>query len=110
MEHINVEIKAKTKDLTQISEYLFHHKVVFTGIDYQTDTYFKASAGRLKLQHGNVENALIFYKRENLFGTKRSDIILQNMEPDNKLWGILTESMGVVVEVKKKWEIFLSGM
>jgi predicted adenylyl cyclase CyaB len=104
--HINIEIKAKCKDYSQIRNILHTLNADFKGVDYQTDTYFRVNNGRLKLREGNIENHLIFYQRENSSGLKQSDVILFKTEPSSSLKEILKQSLGVLVEVKKQREIY----
>ena len=78
----------------------------FVGEDQQIDTYFKVEKGRLKLREGNIENALIFYERENTAGAKSSNILLYKHAPDAALKAILTTTMGVKVVVEKQRRIY----
>ena len=59
----NFEWKAQVQDLLQAEQKLLQLSPRFIGIDLQTDTYFNAAQGRLKLRQGNIENALIHYER-----------------------------------------------
>ena len=77
------------------------------GTDLQTDTYFKVGNGRLKLREGNIENALIFYNRENIAGPKMSQVnLFQVNEDSDMLKQILINANGIKVVVKKKREIW----
>lgn len=106
MGHINIEIKARCNNQNEIRKILKSRKADFKGIDHQIDTYFKVSFGRLKLREGEIENYLIFYKRENKKGPKKSQIILFKSNPSSPLKQILVKSLGVLVIVDKKREIF----
>ena len=106
MPHLNIEIKAKCSDPDFIRKYLISHKADFKGTDEQTDTYFNATKGRLKLREGNIENNLIFYERNNQAGPKSSQFNLVKIEDAKGLKDVLTRSMGVKVIVKKKREIY----
>lgn len=68
------------------------------------DNYFKVNRGRLKLREGNIENALIYYEREDSRGPKKSEVILCQ-DPASPLKDILSKAMGVVV-VDKQREIY----
>jgi adenylate cyclase class IV len=70
---LNIEIKAKTSDLEFIRDYLKTNKAEFKGTDFQVDTYFNVSHGRLKLREGNIENNLIYYERQDIAGAKESN-------------------------------------
>lgn len=105
MNHINVEIKARCIDQDAIRQYL-QTKGDFKGTDHQIDTYFKIPDGRLKLREGNIENSLIFYKRNDQEGPKQSDVSLFHTEPGSALKGLLVQSIGVLAVVDKKREIY----
>lgn len=87
MKQLNIEIKAKCTD-------------------HQIDTYFRAHSGRLKLREGTIENALIYYERENKKGPKQSDIIMYKSVFNPSLKEILTRALGVLVVVDKQREIY----
>jgi len=82
------------------------HKADFKGTDHQTDTYFNAGQGRLKLREGNIENNLIAYARENRQGPKNSNFCLVKVEDAKGLKEALIRSLGIKVIVEKKREIY----
>ncbi len=106
MGHINIEIKAKTNNQERIREILKSRNADFKGVDHQIDTYFNVNFGRLKLREGNIENYLIYYDREDKSGPKQSNIILYKTNQQSSLKDILTESLGVLVVIDKKREIY----
>lgn len=106
MAHLNVEIKAKCKDASFVRDYLQQHKAEFRGTDLQTDTYFHVQHGRLKLREGNIENNLIYYKRNNLAGPKSSHFKLVKVEDSAGLKEALSAALGIKVVVKKIREIY----
>lgn len=106
MGHLNVEIKAKCNNHEKIRNILVSKKADFRGKDHQIDTYFKTNNGRLKLREGNIENFLIFYKRENKAGPKKSKVILFKSEPKSSLKEILQKSFEILAVVDKKREIY----
>ncbi len=102
---INSEIKVQVKDLTLFRERLNQLGADFKGTDHQKDTYFKVSQGRLKLREGNIENALIFYDRDDDSFPKKSRIILvRSSTPE--LREILFRSLEILVVVEKQREIY----
>ncbi len=109
--HINVEIKAKSGNQEAIRELLKSKGADFKGVDHQTDTYFKAKDGRLKMREGNIENSLIYYQRENKAGPKQSDVILYKTEAESgsSLKRILEHALEVRVVVDKTREIYFIG-
>jgi adenylate cyclase, class 2 len=106
MAFLNVEIKAKCNHVLLVREYLLTHHARFVGIDEQTDTYFDVAAGRLKLREGNIENNLIYYKRQNQAGPKESHFTLVKIEDAAGLKEVLSQSTGIKVVVHKKREIY----
>jgi len=106
MSHLNVEIKAHCNNHDKIRKILDSKGADFKGIDHQIDTYFKVNKGRLKLREGNIENYLIFYERENKKGPKQSKVNLFKNKPGSSLKEILSKSLGILVIVDKKREIY----
>jgi len=102
----NFEFKAKVNAIEPFEEKLLSLNPVFHGIDHQIDTYFNASIGRLKLREGNIENSLINYDRENISGSKKSEIILYQHNPNPALKSILTKQLGIKVIVDKQRKIY----
>ena len=106
MEIKNIEFKARVTNLQDIEKKLLSLKPIFIGIDEQLDTYFSVPTGRLKLREGNIENALIWYKRANTADAKLSTILLYNHKPDGALKQILTLLHGIKVVVQKTRKIY----
>ncbi|MCW4020995.1 MAG: class IV adenylate cyclase [Candidatus Bathyarchaeota archaeon] len=106
MVHVNIEVKARCADPAQVRRVLRSQNAVFIGTDHQVDTYFNVSHGWLKLREGAIENFLIFYDREDEKGPKQSNVILFKPDPDSSIKEILVRSLGVLVVVDKRREIF----
>ena len=106
MNHINIEIKAKSKNSGGIRKILKQRKARFVGTDHQIDTYFKINSGRLKLREGNIENCLIYYQRQDKKGPKQSDVVLYRSIPKSTLKDILAKALGIFKVVDKKREIY----
>jgi len=106
---VNIEIKARCSNPQVIASSLLELGADHKGTDHQVDTYFRVSSGRLKLREGNIENNLIYYKRSDQDGPKRSDVVLYPANPDHGLKQILTDTMGVLVVVDKKRDIYFIG-
>ena len=100
-----VEIKARCNDQERIRSILTGLGSDCRGVDHQIDTYFKVPEGRLKLRQGNIENALIFYRRPDQAGPKQSDVILHPTHTGDTLLTLLEASLGVLVKVDKMREI-----
>lgn len=102
----NFEFKAKVDDIEKYETKLLTLNPTFQGLDHQVDTYFNVSKGRLKLREGNIENSLINYDRENISGSKESQIILYQHQPNIALKNILTKQLGILAIVDKKRKIY----
>src|SRR5436190_9868018 len=103
---LNIEFKAKCKDLKKAENILLQYAPIFKGTDHQIDTYFNVPSGRLKLREGNIENALIHYERENTAGSKSSHVLLYQHQPDKALKEILIKTLGIKAIVDKKRKIY----
>jgi len=106
MSFINIEIKAYCHNPDFVRQILRQQHATFKGADHQIDTYFHCHRGRLKLRQGDIENHLIHYHREDKTGPKQSAVTLYQPQPDSSLKEILTRSLGVLVVVDKKREIY----
>ena len=106
MTHLNIEFKAATNNLKEMEEKLLSLNSVFIGEDHQKDTYYNVAEGRLKLREGNIENALIWYQREDTAGAKQSDILLYKHAPDDALKKILIKLHGIKIIVDKIRKIY----
>ncbi|HNV86478.1 MAG TPA: class IV adenylate cyclase [Candidatus Omnitrophota bacterium] len=106
MGHLNVEIKARCGTQDAVRDILKSAGADFRGTDYQTDTYFRTSRGRLKLREGRIENCLVFYEREDRKGPKESRVILFPTEARSPVREILEKACGVLVRVEKEREIY----
>ncbi|MEO1257930.1 MAG: class IV adenylate cyclase [Bacteroidota bacterium] len=107
--HLNVEIKAHCKNPDKVLAELNKRKAKFIGEDHQVDTYFNVENGRLKLREGNIENALIYYERDNQAGPKNSQVHLYKCGQDSALKDVLTASLKIFKTVDKKRKIFFIG-
>jgi adenylate cyclase class 2 len=105
-QHINVEIKAHSADNGKIRNYLKANATHALGVDQQTDTYFNCHDGRLKLRQGNIENSLIYYRRPDTSGPKKSEVDLVKLAPKNNMRSLLAKSNGIKVVVSKSREIY----
>jgi predicted adenylyl cyclase CyaB len=104
--HINVEFKAYCNFPDKIREILKIQGADYKGRDHQVDIYFNVPNGRLKLRKGNIENSLISYQREDIAGSKQSNVHLFHIEPGTSLEEILTTTLGVKVVVDKQRDIY----
>jgi adenylate cyclase, class 2 len=106
MQRTNFEFKARVDNIELAQQKLLQLNPIYKGEDHQIDTYFNVPTGRLKLREGNIENALIFYERENVGGAKQSNVLLYQHKLDVGLKNILIKTNGVKAIVDKKRKIF----
>lgn len=113
MGSLSLEIKARCSDPGRIRKILLARGASFKGLDSQVDTYFRVPSGRLKLREGNIENALIYYKRTDQKKSKKCDSLLWRpcelgdcLPPMRSLKRILGTACGILAVVDKKREIY----
>ena len=106
MDALNIEIKAKCRNIGAIREILLAENARFVGLDHQIDTYYAVPNGRLKLRQGNIEKALIHYQRANIQGPKESQVKFYRLPKASELSDILQNALGVLTVVDKKREIY----
>ena len=104
--HLNVEIKSKCTDPLEIRSLLENRNAIYKGLDHQIDTYFNVKEGRLKLREGTIENALVFYKRDDQEGPKESKVTLYSVSKGASLKQMLVESLGILAIVDKERHIY----
>ena len=106
---VSIEIKARCADPARIRKILKSRRADFKGLDHQIDTYFKVPAGRLKIREGNIENALIYYKRTNQKGSKRCDAVLHECTDTHPIKKIFEKTCSILAIVDKRREIYFIG-
>lgn len=106
MAHVNIEIKARCADPDRVRDALKGAGAAAHGTDRQTDTYLNVPRGRLKLREGNIENALVFYERDDEAGPKQSDVTLCRVSPQSEIKATLLAALGTLVVVEKWREIY----
>ena len=103
---INIEIKAACANPDHIREVLKNENADFIGTDRQVDTYFRVETGRLKLREGNIENALIYYVRDDLSIPKKAAGSVVLTEKGSGLKELLARALGILTIVDKMREIY----
>ena len=105
---INIEIKARCEDIERAEENLNALGAGPAGTFHQKDTYFKVAEGRLKLRElGPDEGHLIYYKREDVPGPKRSDYEIAFTSDPEAMCRMLREILGAWVQVEKVRQVWL---
>jgi len=103
---INFEFKALTNKLESLEQKLLRLNPIYTGEDNQVDIYFNVKHGRLKLREGNIENALIYYERPDIYGPKKSDVLIYEHTASPNFKTLLTRVHGIKTIVEKKRKIY----
>ena len=108
MKKLSIEMKARSRDLERVRVILARHNARCVGTDTQTDTYFRVDRGRLKLRQGPIENALIFYQREDRAAARASNLHLVELDAAHAehVRLLLDQALGVVTVVRKTREIY----
>ncbi|MFQ5951393.1 MAG: class IV adenylate cyclase [Candidatus Geothermarchaeales archaeon] len=103
-----VEIKARIADLDETREGLTKLGASPAGTVHQRDTYFNTPRGRLKLRQAaeTEEATLIYYRREDVSGPKRSDVTLLEIPEPSLFQELFEEALGVKAVVTKRREVF----
>ncbi len=106
MKRLNFEFKARLADEPRVREQLKRLHARFIGTDHQIDTYFNVPGGRLKVREGRIENALIFYRRNNAPRARQSAVEITLLPRPNSLRAILARALGTLAVVDKRREIY----
>ena len=105
---INIEIKARYTDHDRVKQILSSLGAGPAAVFQQKDTYFNVSDGRLKLRQMAIdEGQLIHYRRDDASGPKRSDYEISATSDPDALRSILTELMGMWIEIEKTRQVWL---
>jgi len=104
----NLEIKARLADRGAARANIQQLATDRIGQQVQTDTYFNARSGRLKLREITGRNAqLIWYDRPDLLEPKTSRYHLADVNDPETVKAAIAAALGVRCIVKKRREIFL---
>ena len=107
---INVEIKARVKDIDALRDNVEVNCDKFSGLIEQEDIFFNVESGRLKLRilaadHGQ----LIFYQRPDRFGPKVSEYHISETAEPEKLKSVLSKALGIRGVVRKERHLYWIG-
>jgi adenylate cyclase class 2 len=104
----NLELKASVSSGELTRGLAYRCGARFQGILLQVDTYFCVPHGRLKLRETIGQGAeLIFYERPETKSERWSTYSTVSVPDPGALKQQLASALGVLVEVKKKRELFL---
>ncbi|XP_031622809.1 uncharacterized protein LOC116340453 isoform X2 [Contarinia nasturtii] len=106
----NIEIKARIANDAEFERRVETAKKLTNTngeILSQRDVFYKVCSGRLKLRTENGKAMLIQYARPDVSGPKLSEFDVLAVEDADKLDRMLSNSVGVIGEVKKSRYLFL---
>lgn len=106
MGHLNVEFKARCRAPDAVLRTLHELGAQRVGTDEQTDVYYRADAGRLKLRRGSIENHLIHYERPDSAEPGESAVRLVPVGTGRDLDELLDAALRRDVVVVKRRQIF----
>ncbi len=104
----NIELKARCADLAAARRTALALGARPAGVLEQTDTFFRAPGGRLKLRETNDAPAqLIPYARPDEPGAKQSEYVVLPVEQPDAARRLLTRILGAAGVVRKRRELLL---
>jgi len=106
----NIEIKARVADAAALMNRALEVATAPPHTITQTDTFFKAPRGRLKVREfGDGTGELIFYDRPDAGGPKTSDYVISPTADGAGLRALLSKSLGVRGVVRKQRVLLMAG-
>jgi predicted adenylyl cyclase CyaB len=106
----NVEIKARLRDAAGVRQRAEELAGGPPEVIPQTDTFFQASHGRLKLREfADGSGELIHYERPDAAGPKESRYTIVHVEHADPLRRALTDALGVRCVVRKTRTLLMAG-
>lgn len=107
---VNVEIKARIKDVEQVRRTAEALSDTPCQVLDQEDTFFGSKAGRLKLrQRPDSYGELIFYERPDSAEPKPSEYVIYRSSNPELLKEMLSAAVGTIGVVKKRRLLYLVG-
>jgi homotetrameric cytidine deaminase len=109
MSRVNLELKAHDRDPDATAGRCLALGATDGGVLRQTDTYFVARRGRLKLrvEEGALGGELIAYRRDDATEAVNSGYVLAAVAAPEELAEALDAALGTVVVVSKRRHLFL---
>jgi predicted adenylyl cyclase CyaB len=105
----NIEIKARVKNFEALQQQVEAISDTPVEVIPQTDTFFHAPQGRLKLRELTTRGELIYYERQNVSGPKQSNYMLSRTDDPQSLEALLAAALGVRGVVKKIRYLYMVG-
>lgn len=106
----NIEIKARVRDVPRIRALATALSDTPATEIQQHDTFFQVPTGRLKLRQFSADKGeLIFYRRPDVAGAKRSDYLIAPSDSPERLLEVLSAALGAQQSVVKTRTLFQVG-
>ena len=107
---VNIEIKARIKDLSRIRGLLEELRDTSCEAVVQEDIFFYTPKGRLKLRVLAPDfGELIYYERENVSGPRPSNYLIVASTDPGSLRALLSGALGVRGIVRKQRRLYMAG-
>ena len=104
----NLEIKAVVAKPNALARRVAELPARLASDERQTDTYFHADSGRLKLrERSGAGSDLIFYRRRETSAKRVSDYFLYRVSDPRRLKRFLADSFGIRVVVAKRRAVYM---
>jgi homotetrameric cytidine deaminase len=104
---VNVELKARCRDLDALAARCLAIGASDSATLHQRDTYFHAGRGRLKLRSSGSDAELIAYRRPDDPDPTESNYVLAPLSHPDEMIEALDGALGTVVVVDKRRRLFL---
>jgi adenylate cyclase, class 2 len=107
----NIEIKVRCPDLAAVRERVLDLGALHQWTHHDTDTYFRARHGRLKLRETRDTSGatLIAYERPDDASSRLSHYQLLPVDDPATLTALLSDTLGVLATVVKTRNLYLYG-
>jgi predicted adenylyl cyclase CyaB len=106
----NVEIKAKIADAAGLAARLSELEAESLGTLDQTDSFFAAASGRLKLREcAGREAELIHYHRDDATAPRESNYEIAPVAEPERLKALLGAALGLLGVVRKRRRLYMMG-
>jgi predicted adenylyl cyclase CyaB len=103
----DVTIKARLTEPLNVERILKNLNAQFIGIDFQKDTYFHVSKGKLKLRTGTIENLITHYERISDGQAERTIVYHYDLNPTGSEIEALFKKYQPLKTIEKKRKIYL---
>jgi len=104
----NIEIKCRCADLAAVCRKAEELGARDAGVLIQSDTFFHASLGRLKLRDfGDGRGELISYRRPDTAEARGCDYLIHRTGDPQTLGAVLADALGVAGTVRKRRHVLL---